>query len=256
MSHPTRFGSLSVTALPASAELEVSLEPRLASRQPQSRSRARARSSSGSETKGRKAFSGSVLSADQRCTTHPKVLKALSPFQSARSQTRRFRVPRSRFTRNESTAGYPCLRISSTCPRVGHLRRSARLVWSGSTERSTPNRGLFKASLDYPTACGRYRSDFSSEFVKACATPARAASPPPRTPARKGRHRTTLNSSGRSRSQLNLPGSSRCRKMCVAHSQTLARHGHPSLPLRASQRPVITSASCRPGQVETYCAAP
>jgi hypothetical protein len=49
--------------------------------------------------------------------TQPKALKALSRFRSARSQTRSFRVPRSRSTRNVCTAGYPCLRTSSTWPR-------------------------------------------------------------------------------------------------------------------------------------------
>jgi len=41
--------------------------------------------------------------------------------------------------------------------------------------------------------------------VKGCATPARVASSRPRTPARQGRHRTTLNTSRRSAGQSNSP---------------------------------------------------
>ena len=89
-----------------------------------------------SETKERRPLSGSVLSADQRCTTQPKALKAPSRFRSARSQTRSFRVPRSRSTRNECTAGYPCLRTSSTWPRCDASSRSAcRPQTNGKAER-------------------------------------------------------------------------------------------------------------------------
>jgi hypothetical protein len=184
MSHPTRFGSRSVTALPASAELEVSLELRLASRQPQSRSRARARSSSGSETKGRRALSGSVLIADQRCTTRPKALKVLSRFRSARSQTRSFRVPRSRSTRNECTAGYPCRRTSSTWPRCQLAIGCFRLRAPKARRRSLPaSRNDACAARPAPSpACGRGQGRGQPA---ADDSPARALTPGP-SPTRVG----------------------------------------------------------------------